>query len=38
MSSSADKTLRMWDAETGPAPPKEEWVTLLCDKLSANML
>jgi len=32
VSSSDDGLLRLW-----PAPPKEEWVTLLCDKLSANM-
>jgi WD40 repeat protein len=32
VSASDDDTLRMW-----PAPPREQWVTLLCDKLSTNM-
>jgi WD40 repeat protein len=32
VSSSDDGKLRLW-----PAHPEEEWVTLLCDKLSANM-
>ena len=32
VSSSDDGTVRLW-----PAPPREEWVTLLCNKLSANM-
>jgi WD40 repeat protein len=32
VSGSDDGMLRLW-----PAPPKEEWVTLLCDKLAASM-
>jgi len=32
VSASDDGELRLW-----PAPPKEDWVNLLCDKLSANM-
>ncbi|WP_077080585.1 TIR domain-containing protein [Mycobacterium numidiamassiliense] len=32
VSASDDGELRLW-----PAPPKEDWVNQLCDKLSANM-
>ncbi|WP_157900641.1 WD40 repeat domain-containing protein [Mycobacterium rhizamassiliense] len=32
VSASDDGQLRLW-----PAPPSDEWVKLLCDKLSTNM-
>jgi WD40 repeat protein len=32
VSGADDGTVRLW-----PAPPQEDWVKLLCDKLSANM-